>query len=377
MKINTNDCTTSSAVGNIRVMILASGDLWAGAEAVVYELCSGLERYSRMKVTAVFLNEGILADRCREAGVSVYVLDESKHDFFTLTKNALNIARTVRPHVIHSHRYKENMMAFAIKVFLRKVRLISTVHGRFEHQDGLRQMILRLINAVILGRYFSSVVAVSQDLKDFLTHDLHIPESRVRCVINGIKTVNHAKTDLMSGETIVIGSAGRLFPVKDYSLMIDAARDICRIKGNIRFVLAGDGPEMEDLRSKIRECGIEERFQLLGHVMDMEGFYRSIDIYLNTSKHEGMPVTILEAMTYGIPVIAPDVGGLKELISSGEEGFLVGERSGSAFANALIRLSEDKQSARTMGMNARRKIKREFSSKKMVQNYAALYASLG
>ncbi len=375
MSIHTKNLAPPCAADNLRVMILASGDLWAGAEAVVYTLCSGLVKHTRTEVTAVFLNEGALADRCREAGVSVHVIDESRYDTYALIKHTLSLARSVQPHVIHAHRYKENMVALVMKLFLRKMRLISTVHGRFEHQGGLKQTVLNRINAFFLGRAFSCVVAVSHDLKGYLIHDLRMPKSKVRCVTNGIGAGSRARTDLMTGETITIGSAGRLFPVKDYPLMIEAARDVCRLNDNMRFVLAGDGPEMEQLRSRIKELGIEEKFRLLGHVRDMDGFYRSIDIYLNTSKHEGMPVTVLEAMSYGIPVIAPGVGGLKELISNGEEGFLVSERSGSAFADALIRMSEDRQSARAMGMNARWKIYRDFSSEKMVKDYVALYTS--
>lgn len=357
-------------------MILASGDLWAGAEAVVYEICAGLKEHTPADITAVFLNEGILTDRCRDAGIPTHVIDEEKYNFIILTKRAVSLAFKIQPDVIHAHRYKENMMAFAIKVFLRKVHLVSTVHGRFEHQGGLKQRILTLVNAVILGRFFSSVVAVSHDLKGYLSHDLHIPKRKIQCVINGIGAGNEKRKNLMAGDAITIGSAGRLFPVKDYSLMVDVARDLCERKDQIRFVLAGDGPDMEQLRDKVRKYGIEERFQLLGHVEDMEGFYRSIDVYLNTSRHEGMPVTVLEAMSHGIPVVAPDMGGLKELISDGEDGFLVKERSSSAFAETLIRLAENKQSARNMGMYARQKVEKEFSSKKMVQDYLALYTSL-
>lgn len=361
---------------NPRVMILASGDLWAGAEAVICELCTGLKQYTSVDVTAVLLNEGVLADRCREADIPTHVIEERKYNFIVLTKHTINLAQTLRPHIIHAHRYKENILALVIKVFLKGVHLVSTIHGRFEHQGGLRQKMLKLVNAFILGRAFSSVVAVSHDLKDYLSYDLHIPEFKISCVINGIGTGNKERTNIMAGETITIGSAGRLFPVKDYSFMVDVARDLCRRKDQIRFVLAGDGPDMIQLSGKIKEYGIEEKFQLLGHVNDMIQFYQSIDIYLNTSKHEGMPVTVLEAMSHGIPVVAPDIGGLKELISSGEEGYLVKERTSSAFADALVRLTENLQTARDMGMNARKKIEQEFSSKKMVRDYYTLYSSL-
>jgi glycosyltransferase involved in cell wall biosynthesis len=357
-------------------MILASGDLWAGAEAVVYELCTGLKEYTPADVTAVFLNEGVLTDKCRKAGVSTHVIDEGRHNFISLTRQVSNLVRRTRPHIIHAHRYKENMLALFVKGFLSPLRLVSTVHGRFEDQGGFKQKLLNRMNALIMGQAFSAVVAVSHDLQNYLKQDIHIPESRIRCVINGIKTNIVSKTDIMTRDVITIGSAGRLFPVKDFPLMVEIAKELCDRVDNVRFILAGDGPEMQQLEDRIKEYSLEKRFQLLGHVSDMESFYKAIDIYLNTSKHEGMPVTILEAMSHGIPVVAPGVGGLKELITNGEDGFLIEERNSSSFSDALLRLIEDKPAARMMGIQGRERIERKYSSRKMVLNYYELYQSL-
>jgi glycosyltransferase involved in cell wall biosynthesis len=361
-----------------RVMILASGDLWAGAEVVVYELCKGLKEHTPVDVTAVFLNEGVLASRCREHGVTTHVIDEKRHGLLSLTRKVIDLVDRTHPHIIHAHRYKENIIAFLAKgfTFSNTVCLLSTVHGRFEHQDGWKIKGLKMLNALILRHAFSAVVAVSQDLMSYLRKDFRIPEYKIRCVINGIGVVKEQRTNLMTGDMITIGSAGRLTPVKDYPLMVDVARELCSLKDNVRFYLAGDGPDKQRLQEQINEYGLREKFILLGHVQDMDGFYRSVDIYMNTSRHEGMPVTILEAMSSAIPIVAPSVGGLKELISSGKDGVLVDERSARSFADALCRVIEDGEAARSMGMRARQKIEREFSSGKMVQEYYSLYMSL-
>ena len=361
---------------NLRVMILASGDLWAGAEAVVYELCRGLVHDTPAEVTAVFLNEGELSAKCRQAAIPTHIIDEKRHGFLSLVRLISGLASQTRPQIIHAHRYKENMLALLVKPFLGQSHLVSTVHGRFDHNGGLKLKALNLANALILGHAFSAVVAVSKDLQGHLRDDVHIPESRIRCIANGMGSFLPEHYEIMSGDFMTVGSAGRLFPVKDYPLMVDVAKEVCSRIDNARFFLAGDGPGMQLLQDMIRNYGLGDRFILLGHVQDMEGFYRSIDVYLNTSRHEGMPMTLLEAMSHGIPVVAPSVGGLKEMITHGVEGVLVEERTAGSFADALIGLMRDRHAARSMGMQARQRIEQDFSSRKMVKSYYDLYSSL-
>jgi L-malate glycosyltransferase len=361
---------------NLRVMILASGDLWAGAEAVVYELCSGLKYFTTAEVTAVFLNEGSLASRCREAGIPTHVIDERRHNFISITRQVIDLASYIQPQVIHSHRYKENLIAVLVKWFFKPVCLVSTVHGRFDYQGELKLKVLNLLNGFALSHAFSADVAVSYDLRNYLRKELQISESKIKCIVNGISTSNKVKIDLFTREIITVGSAGRLFLVKDYNLMVDIAKEVCKLKDKVQFLLAGDGPDMQQIRKKINRYNLNEKFKVLGHVQDMDRFYRSLDIYLNTSKHEGMPMTLIEAMSYGIPVVAPKLGGMQELITSNVDGILVDERNINSFSSAIINLIENSTAARSMAMKAREKIMREFSSRKMVIEYYELYQSL-
>jgi glycosyltransferase involved in cell wall biosynthesis len=133
----------------------------------------------------------------------------------------------------------------------------------------------------------------------------------------------------------VIGSAGRFCPVKDYSFMIHVAKAVKEKTNNIEFHLAGEGPERSKLQAIIQQYNLNETFMLKGHVEDMLTFYRSLDIYLNTSVHEGIPMSILEAMAYGLPVVAPNVGGISEIVSDGEDSYLIENRDPKAFTRHL------------------------------------------
>ena len=145
---------------------------------------------------------------------------------------------------------------------------------------------------------------------------------------------------------------------------------------NIKFHLAGEGPERAKLQAIIQEYNLNETFVLKGHLEDMLPFYRSLDIYLNTSVHEGLPMSILEAMAYSLPVVAPDVGGISEVINNGEDGCLIENRDPKTFAEKCFLLYENRELRRRMAWAAREKIIKSFSVENMAAQYHKLYLNV-
>jgi L-malate glycosyltransferase len=360
----------------IRIMVIASGDLWAGAEAIIYELCNGLNSIESVEVKAIFLNENVVSKKCREAKICTHIIDENTHNMPELALRLGKIVRRFQPHVIHSHRYKENLIAACMKLFWYPVQLVSTVHGRYEHQNGVKTEAIRTLNSFVMRHLFSAVVAVSQDMKSYLQNDLRTPENRIHCIVNGIGKICSDERKLMERDFVTIGSAGRLVPVKNYQLLIDVAKELCNRAEKVKFRLAGNGPEMESLQKLIIQNKLSEKFELIGHVQNMEEFYRTLDIYINTSMHEGMPVTLLEAMSHGLAVVVPEIGGFKELLLNDVDGILVKSRNVECFANAITRLIRNKKKTRLMGIMAKRKIELKYSSIGMVWNYCNLYRAI-
>ena len=145
---------------------------------------------------------------------------------------------------------------------------------------------------------------------------------------------------------------------------------------NIKFHLAGEGPERAKLQALIQQHGLNETFVLQGHLDDMPPFYRSLDLYLNTSVHEGIPMSILEAIAHGLPVVAPDVGGISEIVSDGEDGYLIEKRDPKAFAEKCFLLYENKQLRRRIAWVTREKIVKSFSVENMAAQYYELYLNV-
>lgn len=360
----------------MRVCHIISGDLWAGAEVMCFRLLMGLKNMKHIELHAILLNEGKLAHELRRSGVPVTIIDESKNNFFHILIKIRSVLKEISPHVLHSHRFKENILSYLSVILRNNISIVCTQHGMpeplIDKKNIIRNIVLSKCNFSIISRKFASIIAVSSDVKNALVNKYGFPDSKVVVIHNGTY-MPEEKVRLGNGDNFVIGSAGRFFPVKDYSLMVHIARDVLRQSDRIRFLLAGDGPEKERIMSLIREYKLEHVFLLTGFVDDMKGFYQSLDLYINTSLHEGLPMGILEAMSHGIPVIAPKCGGLPEIIADGMEGFLVEGRNQKDYAEKCLQLFYEKELYKNMGVASRNKILNYFTVEIMAKNYMDLY----
>ncbi|MCI0559287.1 MAG: glycosyltransferase, partial [Nitrososphaera sp.] len=311
----------------LRICHLISGDLWAGAEVMAFHLLNGLKALPGVELFVILLNPGRLSEELEGRGIPIYVINESKCSFAEIAWIATKIVRKRAPRILHSHRYKENILSYLISNTLAKdTVLVSTQHGMPEFYGGCRSAAHRLKSALhyrLLASKFDRMVAVSLDVKESLVRDYGFQEKHIQVIHNGSFVPETASRDFRTREHFTIGSAGRFFPVKDYPFMVEVAREVIAKNDKIRFELAGEGPLLGDIQAPIKRYGLEEHFVLRGLLYDVGTFYQGLDIYLNTSMHEGIPMSVLEAMAYGLPAIVPKVGGLREIVTDGVDGYLV------------------------------------------------------
>ncbi len=345
---------------------------------MAYHLLKGLKSYGDLYITAIVLNEGRLAEEIRKLGIRVHVVDESKRSLLNLFKIIKKILVQSPPDLIHSHRYKENFLAYLTSRSIHGIKLIGTQHGMPEVYGGnytLKQRIITKCNFFGLSLFFNRTVAVSEDIQKAFIKQFRFRESKISMIHNGIEVPDFIPKR-ENKETFVIGSAGRLCPVKDYPFMIEIAKAVKEETKHIEFHLAGEGPERSKLQTLIHQYSLNETFVLKGHLEDMLPFYRSLDLYLNTSIHEGLPMSILEAMAHSLPVVAPDVGGIGEVVDNGEDGYLISTRDPKAFAEKCFLLYKNRQLRQRMARAAREKVVRSFSVENMAAQYHELYLNV-
>jgi glycosyltransferase involved in cell wall biosynthesis len=362
----------------LKILHLISGDLWAGAEAVALNLLKQLKYYEDMDTSVIIFNDGKLADGLRSIGVNTHVIDEKRHSFCQILHQTWGLIGSIHTDIIHSHRYKENILAYLLSQRCSGIKLVSTQHGLpelFSNKKSITQQIKIKINFIILSRYFRTV-AVSEDICNTLIKRYGFRKDRVEVIHNGFEIPEYFPPQ--AGERpFTIGTSGRMFPVKDYPLMVEIARSVSAdSEKNIQFVLAGDGPERLSIAALLVKHGLDSNFKLRGHVDDMNLFYQGLDIYVNTSIHEGIPMTILEALGHGLPVVAPAIGGIMEIVEDGKEGFLIKSRDPNEFAEKCILLKNDKALRKKMSSAARSKAEAFFSAERMAEKYYKLYRSI-
>lgn len=362
----------------LKVLHIISGDLWAGAEAMAFQLLNGLQKDQNIELTVIILNQGRLLELCCSRGIRTYLIDESYFSLPAIIRKAALTCRRVRPDLIHSHRYKENIIAASVQMFCGMPKLVATQHGRMEVQHlSPLQRVKNAITYLTLNQRFAAVAAVSNDTRDYLMNECKIDADKILTISNGIDIGKvHQSAKKNRENAVIVGSAGRLFQVKNFPCMINIAHEVLKHRPNVKFLLAGDGPEKEFLSHKIQQYGLADRFKMLGHLNDMDDFYEEIDIYINTSRHEGTPMTILEAMSRGIPVLAFNHAGIKEIIKNGVDGYLIPTDDIHNFAKRIIKLSEDCETLQKIGKNAMIKIADFYSMLKMVDEYRSLYTTV-
>ena len=368
----------------LRVCHIASGDLWAGAEVQVATLLRELSRRPELQLSAILLNDGRLAREVRECGVPVTIIPEDRHGFLEIAALATRELRGRGIDILHSHRYKENLLAALVARRCRIPHLVRTQHGMPEpvplHKNPKRAT-LHLLDSLVARHRADRIIAVSREMTALLARRL--PAAKITLIYNGIDlervrsamTPEQAKARLgFAGDTPVIGTAGRLVPIKRLDLLLRAAQQLAQRSPATRFLIVGDGPERQALEELAAGLGIANRVLFSGHRDDVHDLMRAMDIFTLTSDHEGLPMALLEAMALGIPVVARAVGGMVEVVAEGT-GVLVGAASAD-LAAGYQGLLEDAPARRRMGAAAVEHISRSFSSAATANAALGLYRSL-
>ena len=327
----------------LKIMHVVSGDLWAGAECQVFTLCKYLNRNSDLRVEVIILNKGQLKDRLESEGIKTYLLDESKLSAFQIFYHIRRILQNAAPDVLHTHRQKENILATLAKTFTIKARSVRTQHGAPEFSYSWKQWPKKVIQALDYwcGAHLQqAVIAVSDDLASKL--ESHYPAGHVHVVENGVDMDALAAVgepaDLKPEGACHIGLVGRLVPVKRVDLFIDMAKVLLKqqeTRRKLQFHIFGDGPLRSVLTAQVNRLGLADRITFHGHVHDIASHIKALDVLLMCSDHEGLPMTLLEAMALGVPVVGHNVGALQPYFEQKSGGLMSAEHKANSYANTV------------------------------------------
>jgi glycosyltransferase involved in cell wall biosynthesis len=214
--------------------------------------------------------------------------------------------------------------------------------------------------------------------------EIGFPRSAITTIRNGVELPRFAAADRRDGRRklglsdaeVVIGTVGRLVPVKDHATLLEAISRVIQAGLMCRAVIVGDGPLQADLEQRVSALGLKDRVILTGGRSDVPDMLAALDVFVLSSTSEGLSNVIQEAMTVGLPVVATRVGGAAELVTPEVTGLLVPPSNAAALADALLRLGADPALRDSFGRAGRARAEQEFTLAAMVRAYEDLYVTL-
>lgn len=281
------------------------------------------------------------------------------------------LVREWRPDLVHAHSFKAGIVG-RLAALAAGTPCLFTAHGwSFTKGAPFLQQVIGLGIESILCRLCVGVVTISR-------YDYELAEkwrvgstSRRHLVLNAAdQTPGSAIPDNQSGKLL---SIGRLTPVKNHILLI---RALALLPVEVTLTIIGEGPERSALNAMVAELGLEERVALVGEVTETAPYLAAATVFVLGSDFEGLPLSILEAMSAGLPVVATDVGGVSEAVIDHETGYLVPRRDVRALVGRLRQLHNEPTLRVTMGRRGRERFDSRFTVSRFRQEMRAVYARI-
>lgn len=321
--------------------------------------------------------------RIRRKDVAVVSLHKREGQDWSAYGRLFQIMRMLRPDILHTRTLATFEGQFYGAFAGARVR-IHGEHGKAS-SEGAGNKRLRIVRRIIqpLVHHYTTV---SRDLANYLIGALHIPNTCVTPVFNGVDTERFSprrggRPGLPDGfandDSIIVGTIGRMYPVKDQCTLVRAFLQLIEkhpeVRQRLRLVLVGGGPLQEPIRQMLCDSAADHLAWLPGERSNVPEILKTFDIFVLPSLSEGMSNAVLEAMATGLPVIATRVGGNPELVEDGRSGVLVEPTDTATLADAIHGYGLDPSRRLLHGRQGRLRAENEFSLRAMVNGYLRVY----
>lgn len=343
--------------------------LVGGSETLALTLCKQWKSEGiAARICCLHEREGALTVRFEEAGIPYDLLDLGAKPLLVRWASITGYLARQRPRAIHVHH-----LAMLINVL---VPAYLTGCWRVVYTEHSSSLIARTawmkVAARVGSRLVSKVTCVSNKLVQFFRQELNVPSRKLVTVYNGVDTERFRPRDrdARAPGPLRIGAVGRLVDEKNYPMLLRAVA-LLRARGlRLEVYIVGDGPLGPELREMSSGLGIDDVVQFAGRRADIPQILRTFDIYVLSSKSEGLPIAVLEAMATGLPVVATAIDALPEVITHEANGLLVPAGDSAALADALHRLALDEPLRDRLGQAALADVRSLFSIQHATQLYA-------
>ena len=384
--------------GPIRVLRVIARLNMGGPAIHVASLAAGLERrgdHTTLVAGSLARGEDSMAFLAERLGVSVVSVPEIQREVSAVhdLRSALRVAaliREERPHVLHTHTAKAGAIARAAAILAGNARppvVVHTFHGHVlkGYFDPARTAFFRRVEQT-LARTADVLVAVSPEVRDELVELGVAPRGKFAVVRLGIPLEERLADPTADSDyralygipngAFVVGWVGRMTGVKDTGAVLEIVRSARTHGVDAVLCMVGDGPDRTRLEQLAHELGIARACYFVGYQEDVAGYYRLFDAFVLPSVNEGTPVSAIEALASGTPVVANRVGGVPDVVRNGLDGFLVDPGDVTSAGAKLAVLAGDRRLRRKMGDAGRARVLERYAVSRLVDDVDRLYRSL-
>jgi L-malate glycosyltransferase len=353
-----------------------------GAEVLAARL--GRQLRSECRFLYVCLDEaGTIGEELRAEGFPVEVVERRQGVDWRCALRLAKIFEREQVDLVHAHQYTPFFYGLSARLFHRRPAVLFTEHGR--HFPDYPRPKRKVVNRLLLERR-DRVIGVGQAVRRALIDNEGIPARRVSVIYNGIDTgniaaLNHDRDAVRrelgfgSGEFVILLVA-RLDYLKDHATAVRTMKRVIAQCPQARLVLVGEGPEQLAVRQLIEAHQLTGHIRFLGLRKDVCRLLQASDVFLLTSISEGIPLTIIEAMAAGLPVVATRVGGVPEVVEEDQTGLLAHSGSDVELAAQLLKLAQDPGLCRRLGRRGQERASAIFSESRMHACYLNLYREM-
>lgn len=343
-----------------------------GAEKVVEQLSKQIQKSADHKVMVVSLYplDTPIVQELIDNGVSVQLLDKKPGLDFSTVSKLRRIVKDFEPNVVHAHLYALLYTALAT-LGMRQVKKLYTVHSLAEKEVG---KLYRKFYAFCFHRLGFLPVAISEAIQNSVVNEYRLSKELVKVIPNGIEIEAFPKkTNYSIHDKCKLLHVGSFKEAKNHPFLIRAFHQI-QTEVPAELYLVGDGPLRKDIERMVRDLRLEQSVYFVGELSDVRPQLLNADVFLLPSAWEGLPISVIEAMAVGLPIVATRVGGLASLITNGEEGVLT-EVEEASFVREVINLLRNQTLRESLGECAKIKAQ-QFSAHEMALKYLDVYQEI-
>lgn len=321
---------------------------------------------------------GVLERELENAGVTV-IVPNSPRGISTPRAILNDLSKAIRQYnidILHAH-LPDSALWGALASRRCHIPLVTTYHSnQLVPPASTLSRLLHYFALQFAARGTSHHIAVSESVRDQVIKTLHVTPDKVSVIPNGISIPEHPSTTAQAETTPHIVTVGRLVDIKAHEQLLMALPTVMEHWPQTHCTVVGDGPRRASLEAITQDLGITEHVTFVGATHDVTRYLRQATLYVSTSQFEGIPMSILEAMAWGLPVIASDVPGNSDIVKHEVTGLLYPWGRGMQLSNAILYMTQHPQQAFAMAKVARAGVISSYSLEAMSGRYAELYEQM-